>query len=134
MGQPAARQDDRVTGADTHVCLVPSPTGSVPTPIPGHVFSGTLTGRLSPDVTVDGRAAATVGSVAVNSPPHVPVPPGTAFVRPPTNRGAVSRGSASVTINGRAAARAGDLVRSCNDPVDQETSAISSGSVSVTVG
>jgi len=134
MGQPAARESDRVTGSDTHICLVPSASGSVPTPIAGHRFSGPLTSGLSPDVTIDGRAAATVNSVAANQPPHVPVPPGTSFVRTPANRGVVSRGSGSVTINGRAAARQGDPVRSCNDPVDLETSSISSGSATVAIG
>jgi uncharacterized Zn-binding protein involved in type VI secretion len=134
MGSPAARSTDRVTGSDTHICLVPSGTGSVPTPIPGHVFSGTLTSGLSPDVTIDGLAAATAGTVAANDPPHIPVPPGTSFVRTPSNRGSVSRGSASVTINGKAAARSGDLVRSCNDPVDLETSSIASGSPGVSIG
>lgn len=133
MGQPAARQGDPVVGVDTHIVLVPSGTATVPTPLP-HPFSGTLTQELSSDVLIDGRPAATVGSVAQNQPPHVPTPPGTAFQNPPANRGTVEIGSATVTINGKAAARAGDPVRTCNDPTDLPVSTISTGSASVLIG
>jgi uncharacterized Zn-binding protein involved in type VI secretion len=59
-----------------------------------------------------------VGSVANNTPPHVPATPGTAFQRPPANKGTVQQGSATVMINGKPAARAGDQALTCNDPVD----------------
>jgi uncharacterized Zn-binding protein involved in type VI secretion len=45
------------------------------------------------------------------------VPVGGSFVNPPSNRGQVFSGSASVLINGKAAARAGDKAQTCNDPV-----------------
>ncbi len=135
MGQPAARQTDSVRGADTHIVLVPAPPGPpVPTPLPGHVFSGPITSGCVASVLIGGLPAATEGSVANNVPPHVPMPPGTAFVRPPTNRGAVSRGSTTVSIGGKPAARVGDLVRSCNDPVDLESSSITSGAGTVMIG
>jgi uncharacterized Zn-binding protein involved in type VI secretion len=135
MGMPAARETDQVVGADTHIVLVPSPPGApVPTPLPGHVFSGQIGSETSADVQFDGLAAATVDSVATNKPKHLPMPPGTSFARTPSNRGVVSQGSASVTINGKAAARLGDPVRSCNDPKDLETSAIVSGSGTVMIG
>lgn len=131
---PAARRDDPVTGIDTHVVLVPSPPGApVPTPLP-HPFAGTLTEDLADDVLIDGRPAATVGSGARNDPPHVPTSPGTSFSRPPANRATVSAGSSTVLIGGRAAARAGDPARSCNDPVDADTTAIAAGSGTVFVG
>lgn len=130
----AARLTDTVTGSDTHIVMVPSPSGSVPTSLPGHPFAGTLTSDASSDVTIDGLAAAVVGTKATNSPPHVPLPPGTSFASPPSNRGEVSGGSSSVTIDGKAAARQGDKVRTCNDPTDAETSAITSGSATVTIG
>lgn len=117
MGQPAAKQGDQVVATDTHIVLVPSPGGPVPTPLP-HPFSGILDGGLSPDVKVMGLAAATVGSTATNTPPHVPTPPGTAFQKPPANRGTVQTGSGSVRINGKPAARNGDTALTCNDPVD----------------
>jgi uncharacterized Zn-binding protein involved in type VI secretion len=132
-GQPAGHQDDQVIGVDIHVVLVPSPTGSTPTPLP-HPFSGKLTGRLSKDVRIQDRPAAMVDSVAPNDPAHTPTPPGTAFQRPPSNRGTVSRGSGSVLINGRNAARLGDPVRTCNDPTDRDAAAITSGSTKVLIG
>lgn len=135
MGQPAARQTDKVTGSDTHVVLVPSPPGApVPTSLPGHVFSGPITSSTSTDVLIDGLPAATVGSVAQNIPPHLPVPPGTSFANPPSNRGTVSQGSSSVTIDGKAAARMGDSVRTCNDPVDVDAATVVGGSQSVMIG
>ena len=117
MGVPAATQGSLVTGVDTHIVLVPTPGGPVPTPLP-HPFSGTLEGGLVPTVTIGGRPAAVVGSTATNAPPHLPTPPGTAFQKPPANRGTVQSGSTTVRIGGKPAARLGDPVRTCNDPAD----------------
>ena len=89
MGQPAAKENDLAVGIDIHVVLVPSPGGPVPTPLP-HPFSGPLDTNLSPDVKIEGLAAATKGSIATNRPPHVPTPPGTSFQTPPANQGPVS--------------------------------------------
>jgi uncharacterized Zn-binding protein involved in type VI secretion len=132
-GQRAARRDDTVDGVDIHIVLVPSPTGTVPTPLP-HRFAGRLTEELSDDVRVNDRAAATVDSVAPNDPRHTPTPPGTSFQRAPANRGTVASGSDSVRINRRKAARQGDRVRTCNDPRDAETAAITSGARTVLIG
>ena len=117
MGQPAAKQGDRVVGTDVHIVMVPAAPNPVPTPLP-HPFAGPLSGGLSSDVLIAGKQAATVGSTADNAPPHVPTAPGTAFQRPPTNRATVQRGSTSVMINGKPAARAGDPALTCNDPSD----------------
>jgi uncharacterized Zn-binding protein involved in type VI secretion len=116
MGLPAAKQGDIVTAVDTHIVIVPGPT---PTAVPlPHPFKGTLSGGLSPDVLIMGKPAAVVGSTAQNVPPHLPTPPGTSFSGTPANQGTVAMGSTTVTINGKAAARAGDPVRTCNDPTD----------------
>ena len=134
MPQPAARQSDPVVGTDTHIVVVPAPPGPpILTPLP-HPFSGTLTLSLSPDVLIDGLPAATVGSVAVNAPPHLPTPPGTAFANPPRNQGTVQTGSTTVFIDGKAAARTGDPVLTCNDPVDAPVSSITAGSTTVLIG
>lgn len=127
----AARALDTVTAQDTHIVLVPSPSGTTPTPqvLP---FTGRLTRSLSPDVTVDGRALAVVGSVAVNGPAHVPI--GGTFQKPPSNQGTVQLGSTSVLANGKAVARIGDPVITCNDPVDAPVGRISTGSTTVEVG
>jgi phage baseplate assembly protein W len=83
MPQPAARQNDPVTGTDTHILLVPSPGGPVPTPTP-LPFTGQLMTGLSTDVLIDGLPAAIQGSVAQNVPPHL-VPQA---ARPPRRPGA----------------------------------------------
>ena len=115
MGMPAAKEGDQIMGIDTHIVLVPP--GPVPTPLP-HPFAGKLNGGLSGDVKIMGKAAATVGSTADNSPAHIPTPPGTAFQKPPSNKGTVKMGSATVKINGKDAARNGDVAETCNDPAD----------------
>lgn len=127
----AARAGDVVTATDTHVVLVPSPTGAVPTPVP-LPFTGTLTRDVVASVQINGRAAATLGSVAVNSPPHVPA--GGPFQRPPSNRGTVISASATVLIAGKGAARQGDRARTCNDPVDLPIGTVAGGSPDVRIG
>lgn len=111
MGAPAARQGDRVTAVDMH--LIQPPSGP-PVLLP-HPFSGIIDGALSADVTINGLPAATVGSTATNTPPHIPQ--GGTFVIPPTNQGQISTGSTTVMINKKPAARAGDTALTCNDPV-----------------
>lgn len=116
MGQPAARATDKVVAIDTHIVLVPAPPGPpVPTPLP-HPFAGTITGGVSTNVLIGGLPAATLGSTVTNAPPHLPTPPGTSFVVPPTNQGTIVKGSATVLINRKPAARVGDTVMTCNDP------------------
>ena len=114
MGQPAAKQGDQITATCTHIILVPAVV-PVLTPAP-HPFLGILQSSLSSDVRVMGRAAATVGSVGDNTPPHIPI--GGSFSKPPTNKATVIAGSATVIINGKPAARNGDKALTCNDPVD----------------
>jgi uncharacterized Zn-binding protein involved in type VI secretion len=117
MAQPAAKQGDQILAVDTHIVLVPTPPGGpVPTPLP-HPFVGILNDGLSSNVNVMGLPAATVGSSANNQPPHIPTPPGTAFQVPPTNRGTILQGSATVMVNGKPAARNNDPAQTCADPV-----------------
>jgi uncharacterized Zn-binding protein involved in type VI secretion len=118
MGQPAAKQGDRVVATDIHIVMVLAPPGPpVPTLLP-HPFSGTLDGGLSPNVKIMGRPAATVASTATNIPPHVPTSPGVGFQKPPSNRATIMFGSVSVRINGQPAARNADMATTCNDPTD----------------
>ena len=63
-----------------------------------------------------GMAAATLNSTATNTPPHIPQ--GGPFQAPPSNRGQIIMGSATVLINGKGAARNGDTANTCNDPAD----------------
>jgi uncharacterized Zn-binding protein involved in type VI secretion len=115
MGQPAAKRGDKIVGIDTHVLMVASPGGSVPTPVP-MPFNGWLDGMLSPDVLIDGKAAAVKGSTATNVPAHLPA--AGPFQKSPSNRGTIDAGSATVLIDERPAARCGDAALTCNDPCD----------------
>jgi uncharacterized Zn-binding protein involved in type VI secretion len=116
MGQPAAKQGDQITAMDTHQ------VGNVPTPMP---FNGILQTGLSTNVNIMGLPAATVGSGAVNTPPHAP--PVVA-----SNTGTVLTGSGSVFINGKRAARSGDTAQTCNEsgplPIGQ---VVASGTVNI---
>ncbi len=116
MGQPAAKQGDKIIAVDIHIVMVPAPPGPpVPTPLP-HPFAGALNGNLSSDVKIMGMAAATVGSTADNTPPHIPTPPGTVIQNPPNNKGEIKMGSMTVKIDGKSAARMGDMTQTCGDP------------------
>jgi uncharacterized Zn-binding protein involved in type VI secretion len=116
MGQPAAKQGDKVMANDIHIIMIPAPPGPpVPTPLP-HPFMGILQQGLSNDVKIQGMPAATVNSIAVAMPPHIPQ--GGPFQKPPSNQGKIMMGSTTVFINKKPAARAGDTVMTCNDPTD----------------
>jgi len=125
MGQPAAKQGDRVMATDLHLIQPPGTTPPIPVP---HPFAGILDGGLSADVLIMGMPAATMGSTATNTPAHVPQ--GGTFVKPPANRATVLLGSATVLINGKPTARSGDTATTCNDPADLPVgSIVASGSV-----
>ncbi|NLW46371.1 MAG: hypothetical protein GXY86_03395 [Firmicutes bacterium] len=115
MGQPAAKQGDQVIATNTHIVMLPVPSGAVPTPLP-HPFTGIIDGGLSSDVNIMGMPAATVDSTASNLPPHIPQ--GGPFQKPPSNKATIKMGSATVKINGKMAARNGDMAMTCNDPAD----------------
>ena len=115
MDQPAAKQGDQIVAVDTHIIMIPSPGGPVPTPLP-HPFTGMIAGGLSANVKIMGMPAATLGSTADNLPPHIPQ--GGPFQKPPTNKATIMIGSPTVMINGKPAARNGDTALTCNDPID----------------
>ncbi len=112
MGQPAAKQGDMVVGVDIHIFNLPSPSGTVPTPLPSP-FSGQLDASLVQNVLVMGKAVAVMGSVAHNQPPHMPQ--GGPLANPPTNDGSVMQASTTVMAGGKGIARNGDPVQSCMD-------------------
>jgi uncharacterized Zn-binding protein involved in type VI secretion len=101
MGQPAAKQNDQITGTDNHAVE----TSTSPVSLP---FNGVINGGLSTDVNIQGKPAAVVGSTA-NDPSHTP--PAVPFVTPPTNQASIQAGSATVNINGMPAPRHGDQPR-----------------------
>lgn len=133
MGAPAATLNSQVVGVDTHIVLVPSPGGPVPTPLP-HPFSGTITSGAVMTVKVGGQPLAVQDSVATNSPAHIATPPGTSFQKPPSNRGTVSMASTTVQAGGKGVARVGDQVKTCNDPSDAPVGSIVGPAGTVSIG
>ena len=129
MGIPAAKQGDEIQAMDIHNVIVPG-TSPVPTALPK--FDGTLSGDLSSNVRVQGKAAAMLGGKGSNAQPHTPIPPGVGYQKPPENRGTIIFGSATVRINGKPAARHGDTCLTCNDPADAPIGTIvASGNVRI---
>lgn len=120
---PAAKKGDRVVGIDTHIVMVPTSGGPVPTPLP-HPFNGIIDNKLSNDVYIMRQPAATKESMATNTPSHIPTPPGTSFQTPPSNKAEIFMGSTTVYINGKPAARMTDIAKSCNDPQDMPVSKV----------
>ena len=112
MGKPVAKEGDKIVGVDTHIVMVSSPAGPVPTPSPSP-FSGKLARSLAASVYVDGRQAAINGSEADNSPNHIPI--GGSFQRAPSNVGKISSASGTVLAGGVGIARMGDPATCCND-------------------
>jgi uncharacterized Zn-binding protein involved in type VI secretion len=115
MGMPGAKEGDEVLGVDTHIVMIPSPGGPVPTPLPSP-FVGKLSGSLSSTVKIDGKSAAVKGSTADNQPQHIPA--GGPFQKPPANQATVNAGSDTVKFDDKPAARLGDTAMTCNDPAD----------------
>jgi uncharacterized Zn-binding protein involved in type VI secretion len=99
MGQPAAKQGDKITAIDQHT-LPGTPPQVVQIP-----FAGALEGGLSNNVNIQGMPAATVGSTALTKPPH---PTGSSL-------GTIREGSTTVFINGKKAARNGDSATTCDE-------------------
>jgi uncharacterized Zn-binding protein involved in type VI secretion len=132
MGQPAATQGSMVVGVDTHIVMVPSPGGPIPTPLP-HPFSGQIDGGTVQTVKIMGKPAAVVDSQATNSPSHIATPPGTSFQVPPQNKSTIKVGSATVKIGGKQAARNGDLSVDCDDitPTAPKGQVIAAGTVMI---
>lgn len=117
MGQPAAKQGDKVIAQDTHIDMVQNGPVTTPTPLV-HPFSGTITGGLSTNVNIMKKPAAVVNSTADDLPPHLPAPPATSFQKPPANKATMKMGSTTVNINKKPAVRLGDTASTCNDPAD----------------
>ena len=104
--------EERV-GVDTHIVLVPSPGGPVPTPIP-MPFNGTLLERLAQGVEIEDCAVALKGSKAKNMPPHIPM--GGPFQSPPDTTGEIMEGSSTVMVEETPVARMGDKANTCTIP------------------
>jgi RHS repeat-associated protein len=139
---------DLVLGVDIHIHLVPSPAGPVPTPIP-QPYMGLIGDPVAMmvgiaqsmamdlitggpyelpkgPVLINGLPAATTGEQSKNTPllPHLPMPPGTAHVKPPSGEALFKLGALKVSFGGENAVRLGEIALSCADPVPMPTSKV----------
>jgi len=124
---------DKATGICTHIVMIPSPGGPVPTPLPAPYSATILVGCIV-NVLIGNKPAAVMGSGLTHVPPHIPIggpwgPP------PPSHNGTIVKGSATVMIGGRPAARIGDTVSVCTTSVPPGTGAvIGPGAPTVIIG
>lgn len=116
-GKQIAIENDPVAGIDLHDIQVPSSNGLQLVPMIPHPYIGKLNDKLSSDVNVQNKPAATKGSKSeFSTPGHFPMPPGVMFKKNPDNKGEVTNACAdSVEINGQPAAVLGSTVTTCND-------------------
>ena len=121
-GKQIAVENDPVAGLDLHDIEVPSNKGTNTVPAIPHPYIGKLNDKLSSDVSIGGKAAATEGSMSeFGSPGHFPMPPGVKFSSKPDNKGEVTGGCIdSVSINGAPAAVLGSTVTTCDDAGQQD--------------
>jgi len=126
VGQPAAKQGDKIVGTDMH--MIQPPGTAPPMPVP-HPFSGGIDGALSSDVKIMGKPAAVVGSTADNMPQHIPV--GGPFQTPPQNQATIQTGSGTVKLGGKPAARNLDQATTCDDiaPTAPKGAVVAAGTV-----
>ncbi len=115
---PAAKHLDPVMGVDTHIILIPTPAGPVPTPLP-HPYIGMLLDpmdyipKLGTAIRVNGVPRAVAGTAGVALPPHIPM--GGPFLKPPSNESEMFMGSMTVNADGAPMSFAALPVLSCQD-------------------
>jgi RHS repeat-associated protein len=113
----AAKHLDPIMGIDTHIVMIPTPTGApIPTPLPnpyvGMVWDPadySLIGGAS--VYINGSPRAQAGTAGKQLVPHVPM--GGPLAPQPSGESEVFMGSATVSVDGDAQSYLGLLVLSC---------------------
>ena len=114
----AAKHFDPLVGVDTHIILIPSPAGPIPTPLP-HPYVGMLfdpmdyVPKLGASVYINGLPRGVAGSNGKALPPHIPM--GGPFAKPPSNESEIFMGSATVLVDGEPQSSLGMPVLSCQD-------------------
>ena len=124
-GKQIAVEGDKVMGMDTHIMVVPAGMSTANVPLP-HPFIGKLKDKLSKDVKIKDKKAATKDSVAKHDDSmHMQLPGTIKFQKNPKKEGKVTGGtSRKVKINGKEAAVIGSQVSTCNDMGMQNNSTI----------
>jgi RHS repeat-associated protein len=114
----AAKHLDPLVGLDTHIILIPSPAGPIPTPLP-HPYVGMVLDPfdyvpfLGATTYINGLPRAQAGTSGIALPPHIPM--GGPFAKPPTNESEIFMGSATVLVEGEPQSFLSLPVLSCQD-------------------
>lgn len=114
----AAKHLDPLVGLDTHIILIPTPAGPVPTPLP-HPYVGMVFDPfdyapfIGATTFVNGLPRGQAGTAGIALPPHLPM--GGPFLKPPTNESEIFMGSAVVCTEGEPQSFLGCMVLSCQD-------------------
>jgi phage baseplate assembly protein V len=124
-GKQLAVQGDKVMGFDVHQMVVPSGNGTAVVPLP-HPYIGKINDKVSSDVKIKGKGAATKGSKSKHdNPTHMQLPGTIKFQKNPNKEGEVTGGTApKLKIDGAEAAVIGSMVTTCNDVGAQNNSVI----------
>ena len=113
-----AKQFDIIMGVDTHIILIPTPGGPVPTPLP-HPFIGivfdpiTFVPIVGSSVWANGLPRGQAGTKVKNAVPHIPM--GGPFQKPPTNEGEIQMGSLTVIADWEPCSFCGLPTYTCQD-------------------
>lgn len=109
---PAAVLGDKIMGT----CVghqIPGPPSGNPVPAPPMPFSAPIMLQCATKTLIANKPAVLVGSSGLNLPPHVGLHPSDPFMAPPTQKGTVTMGSATVLIENKPAVRMGDMATMC---------------------
>ncbi len=114
----ACKHMDPLVGIDTHIILIPSPAGPIPTPLP-HPYVGMVFDPidyvpvLGATVYINGLPRGIAGTNGQALPPHIPM--GGPFMKPPSNESEIFMGSATVVVDGDPQSFLAMPVLSCQD-------------------
>ena len=114
----ACKHMDPLVGIDTHIIMIPSPAGPIPTPLP-HPYVGMVfdpmdyVPMLGASVWINGLPRGVAGSNGQALPPHIPM--GGPFMKPPSNESEIFMGSATVVVDGDPQSFLALPVLSCQD-------------------
>ena len=113
-----AKQFDIIMGVDTHIILIPTPGGPVPTPIP-HPFVGIVFDPpefvpiIGATILVNGIPRGQAGTKVKNAVPHIPI--GGPFQKPPANEGEIQMGSITILADFQPCSFSGLPAYTCQD-------------------
>lgn len=113
-----AKQFDIIIGVDTHIVMIPTPGGPVPTPLP-HPFIGivfdpiTFVPIVGSSIWANGLPRGLGGTKVKNAVPHIPM--GGPFQKPPMNEGEIQMGNLTIIAEWQFCSFSGMPAYTCQD-------------------